>query len=94
MCINPKHLRVGTQQDNMRDCVLRNRNAFGERSGTSKLTEKDVYEIFDLYMVRKLSQYAIARHFGINQSQVSYILSGKYWKKITHDLSTMQIKDC
>jgi len=32
-CVNPKHLFLGTSQDNRDDCVKKKRHAFGDRNG-------------------------------------------------------------
>ena len=42
ICINPKHLLIGTVKDNIRDMVVRKRHPHGETIGTSKLTSKEV----------------------------------------------------
>lgn len=44
-CVNPKHLLLGTHQDNVADRVNRNRSAIGERNGRSKLNPEQVKEI-------------------------------------------------
>lgn len=44
-CINPKHLRPGTDHDNRRDMVVRNRSLRGERNPMARLTEKQVLSI-------------------------------------------------
>lgn len=42
LCINPEHLILGTDDDNVRDRVERNRSAIGVDNGRSKLNEDDV----------------------------------------------------
>lgn len=44
-CINPSHLEVGTQADNIKDKVNRGRQASGCSIGVSKLTEETVRDI-------------------------------------------------
>src|SRR5208337_958876 len=44
-CINPKHLFIGTDDDNRRDMISKNRHVFGERHPSAKLTAKQVIEI-------------------------------------------------
>jgi hypothetical protein len=54
-CVCPNHLSSGTMQDNVNDCVLRNRQAKGSKNGNSKLTENDIEEI----LVNTLSGYFV-----------------------------------
>ena len=35
-CFNPQHLRLGTQSDNIRDCVAKGRHSSYNRRGTGK----------------------------------------------------------
>lgn len=44
-CCNPRHLFLGDHLINNDDKVSKGRHAFGERSGTAKLTEKEAIEI-------------------------------------------------
>ena len=44
-CVNPIHLRLGTQGDNQRDKVNKNRQLKGEAHGRCKLTEQQVLDI-------------------------------------------------
>jgi hypothetical protein len=46
-CCNPAHLWMGTQKENIQDCLKKGRraNLHGERNPRAKLTEDDVREI-------------------------------------------------
>jgi hypothetical protein len=75
-CVNPKHLVIGTHQDNMNDMKARNRSAKRERNGNSKLSSELVKKIRDDYR----SQDAISKEYGVAQSTISRIKRGKMWK--------------
>lgn len=74
-CCNPDHLEVGTTQDNINDKVLAGRQPRGEKSGTSKLTDKQVSEIRELN--GKMSLRDIGKLYGIHYVHVSRIQSGR-----------------
>ena len=83
-CVNPEHLFVGTQTDNMRDCRDKGRNKYpdtrGTKHGMSKLSDDDVRKIRG--MAAASSQQAIARHFGISQERVHSVLHGRAWSHV------------
>lgn len=87
-CDNPPccaldHLREGTPLDNVRDTISRNRRnptpvyLYGELNGSSKLTNKEVYEIKELLKSTKLSQQFIGNLYGVGQTRISQIKLGK-----------------
>lgn len=78
-CVNPDHLFIGTQADNMKDKVRKNRQDKGRDINTVKLTEKQVLEIFHA----PGTQRKIATKYGIDQSQVSHIKTSKNWSFVT-----------
>lgn len=78
-CTNPNHLFLGTHQDNSNDKLAKHREARGERCGSAKLSNIDVYAIRALLNI-KVRQKEIAKRFGVNQSTVSKISSGKLWR--------------
>jgi len=76
-CVNPDHLFLGTQKENMQDKLNKNRQAKG-LSISGVLTEEDALSIIDLYKQGNTQRY-ISSLFNINQSQVSKIVSGSRW---------------
>jgi len=80
-CVNPNHLFLGTQKDNMADCVSKGRSAKGSKSGKSKLVEADVIAI------RKMGNSGVARkviaeQFHISATHVHALLSRKEWRHL------------
>ena len=78
-CVNPKHLFLGTKNDNMADAARKGRMHLGELHGMTKLTWKDVDRIRELYP--SLSQSKIAARFSISQPTVSFIILRKTWNR-------------
>lgn len=80
-CCNPKHLFVGTQQDNVNDMFLKNRNRpnKGEKNGRAKLSENDVIEIIEKYSTGGFYQRDLADMYGVNQQSISDIVNNKKW---------------
>jgi HNH endonuclease len=74
-CVNPAHLFLGTQADNIHDCAHKNRrNAFG----CQKLHPPDIHAIRDLLRQRVLHK-DIAARFGVARNTISQIASGVTW---------------
>lgn len=78
-CVNPQHLRPGTDFENARDRVLRNRQPAGERNVHAKLSETDVRAI-RARLVNGELQYQIASLFGVTKHAISKIHRGVQWK--------------
>lgn len=78
LCVNPKHLLLGTVSDNGIDCAKR------RRLGKQKLTPKEVIEI---KKALKKPYYgivsALARKYDINSGAISAIRKGRSWIWIT-----------
>ena len=84
-CVNPNHLFLGNQRDNMRDMARKGRGgkggARGERQGSAKLTQSDVRSIRKLARKGK-TQQEIADLFKIDRSNVSIIVLRKGWRHV------------
>lgn len=74
-CVNPDHLREGTHAENMADMVAKRRQACGERHPMARLNDAEVRAIRNR-VASGHSQRLVAEAFGINQSQVSRIVTG------------------
>jgi len=79
-CVEPKHLFLGTQADNVRDMIRKGRMnpSIGEKNGSAVLSEIEVREIF--YSVDR--QADIALRYGISIPLVQKIKYGKIWKHL------------
>jgi hypothetical protein len=80
LCVNERHLFLGTVNDNNRDMMLKNRVPFGERHWNAKLQEKDIRLIIGRAAAGEMLK-AIAADYKVNGSLISQIISGKGWKR-------------
>lgn len=95
-CCNPSHLFTGSDADNSRDKVNKQRQARGpkhgfvlhpekiprgEQNGKAKLSSLRVTEIRTL-RAAGLSGPKIARMVGVKRTEVYNVLSGKTWRHV------------
>ena len=83
-CVNPDHLFLGTQKDNIQDAVRKGRKPHGEGHPLARWTERDIIEMFAMQK-RGAKQSEIARRFGTAQSNINIILTRKAWKHVNVD---------
>jgi len=83
-CVNPDHLFLGTQGDNMRDCRDKGRMVMpdrkGEHNGRAKLTPDNVREIRKL--TESMTNVAISKRFNVNRTTIDQIVNGNHWTEI------------
>jgi hypothetical protein len=72
-CINPAHLFEGTRLENVRDMILKERQANGENR-PHKLTDMEVSEIRSMYACGRVTQRALASKYGVCQQLISRIV--------------------
>lgn len=83
LCVNPMHLWLGTQSENLKDAVSKGRmkhpDTRAEKNGNTKLTWEHVRNIRAMHNtgVRK---YHIASLFGVSPSTVGNIVNQETWK--------------
>ena len=80
LCCNPKHLFLGTQQDNMNDMIKKGRSVKCSHPNNkygSKITIKDKRMICLLYKNKIATQKELAFKFDLSESRISYIVNGK-----------------
>jgi hypothetical protein len=79
-CVNPAHLKIGTQQQNIVDRQNKKRQAVGERVGASKLTEQDVLDIRNAYPAIKLRE--LARKYNVSEGTIRCVVRRLTWQHI------------
>lgn len=96
LCINPDHLFVGTQGDNVRDMRAKGRQADpdkhwarvhpdrlrGENNGNAKLKSEDVRRIKVLLRIEGANRKDIAARFGVSRQTIGAIARGESWSHV------------
>lgn len=79
-CINPKHLFLGTQLDNIKDMILKGRKASirGVLHPSCKLDEAAIVEIRKL-LSEGMMQRRIAEKFGVTEQHIYRIKTKRVW---------------
>ena len=81
LCVNPGHLFLGTNKKNNDDKMRKGREARGERSGMSKLTESDVRAIRFQRALTGMSQQNLAEIYGVHKTTIAYVC-GRGWAHV------------
>lgn len=90
-CVNPSHLFIGTQLDNIRDMMEKGREAIGyhpkgSAHGCAKMTEDSVIEIRKMRLAG-FEWKSIASRFGIGLSTAHSIGTGRTWKHVDYPVA-------
>lgn len=75
-CVNPSHLFLGTNAENMADMVQKRRQAIGSKVGSSKLTEDQIAAIRE----DRRSQRRIGADYGVSHTTIWQIKTGQIWR--------------
>jgi hypothetical protein len=89
-CVNPAHLYLGTQADNVRDRVRSGRQPSkakgydywptGERHPNARLTDAQAGELRASWAAGGVTKMALARRFAISHKTVRQIIAGEIYK--------------
>ena len=76
-CVNPAHLFLGTQKDNMHDCINKGRKViqYGDEASGAKLSGQEIEQIKALKK-KGLRSPMIAQTFGITRQHVNRVVAG------------------
>lgn len=87
-CVNPDHLKMGTQKDNVLDCVKKDRRSpqDGENNHRAILSNDDALKIKDLYQTGKYNHRELGDMFGVHGGTISNIVQGKTWTDVVGDI--------
>lgn len=83
-CVNPAHLFLGENSDNMRDRSAKGRKAgpVGAAHHNAKLTEDQVKAIRQRYAAGGVTMLQLAAEYGIGAGPVCNIIHRKSWKHV------------
>ena len=80
-CVNPKHLFLGTREDNNKDKKNKGRQPshVGNHNPNRKINAEQVKQIRELYATGNYLQKELSKLFGVNQPHISRIIRGEAW---------------
>lgn len=81
-CCNPRHLIGGTWASNNRDASDKGRSCRGEDCHSSRLTEDNVREIRDAYVVGHPTFTAMGERYGVTRNAIRRIVRGVGWRHV------------
>lgn len=77
-CVNPDHLELGSNMDNVKDKMSRGRQPKGSIHSNSRLTEAQVKNV--KFSTEKGS--TLAKIYGVSQVTISQIRNGLRWRHV------------
>jgi DNA-binding XRE family transcriptional regulator len=82
-CVNPNHLFVGTQKDNLQDMRNKGRSTRGEKNAQAKLTHAQVAMIKVCLKHKAQKDEQLAKQFGVSRQTINLIKQGKRWNHVS-----------
>ncbi|WP_394139579.1 HNH endonuclease [Cytobacillus oceanisediminis] len=82
LCINPEHLRKGTQLENMRDAMRNGKVPKGSQKPNAKYDELQIYGVKILIQNTDLNNVEIEHITQVNKEIISRVRNGKTWTHV------------
>lgn len=81
-CVNPAHLKLGSNADNVADRSARGRTAkfIGEAHHNAAFSQEQVEAIKKEYASRKISHRSLAFKYGVSKTTIGYLLRGRTYE--------------
>jgi hypothetical protein len=80
-CVNPSHLFVGTQKDNLQDMKIKGRSTRGEKNKQAKLT-KHAVEAIKWGLKNGIKEKDLAENWGVCRQTINNIKNKKRWSHV------------
>jgi hypothetical protein len=85
-CVNPAHLFLGTNQDNIADAENKGRSILkaqkGDKHPRHKLTEEQVKHLRMLYAEGPVNYVELAKQYGVTRSAIEHAVKRISWKGV------------
>jgi hypothetical protein len=88
-CINPAHLFVGTNLDNIRDAVNKGRMHRGEKTHGAKLNAESVAEILRRHAAGE-TRASLEKEFNMSQTGIWSIIHRRTWRHVSFTSSATE----
>ena len=89
LCVNPEHLFLGTQSDNIRDAVAKGRMGtcaprvrHGEQNHAAKFTEEEVRQIRSQVAAGEATINGTARAYGVDRHTIRHMIHRRTWAHV------------
>lgn len=80
-CVNPDHLFLGLNKDNIEDRNKKGRQSYGESHPNSKLSQKDIADIRKM-IIGGFGLRHLGRQYGVDHMTISAIRDKKTWMHV------------
>lgn len=80
-CVNPNHLFLGTQKQNLEDMASKGRSTRGSKNPMSKLNETQV-KLIKLALAEGMTSSMLAAMYQTTPSNIQLIATGKRWNHV------------
>lgn len=81
-CINPEHLFLGTAYENNQDRKRKGHYPEGHLHQNSKLSDKDVLQIRNLYSQGSVSKSELGRKYGVSDRVIYLVVNYEAYKNV------------